>query len=194
MLLYGCEAWTVYRRHVKIFERFHTSCLQRILRQHWRNKAPPADIRQRASCLSIEAILSSRLLRLTGHVIRMLTNRLSRRVPYGELVEDDRYIGDQFKRYKDTVNKTILKKCGVGPAQLETAAVDRNNYRNVSRTGVEESFGIQRESFVKKQFVERISNRLSSFIWQWKRIRPFAKDINHSQDISVTLEALWHDS
>ena len=30
-LLYGCEAWTVYRRHEKQLQQFHTRCLRRIL-------------------------------------------------------------------------------------------------------------------------------------------------------------------
>ena len=38
-------------------------------------------------------------------------------------------------RYKDTV-KTILKKCDLEPAQLGTAAADRNKWCNVCRTGV----------------------------------------------------------
>ena len=34
-LLYSCEAWTTYSRHIKALERFHIGCLQRILGLTW---------------------------------------------------------------------------------------------------------------------------------------------------------------
>ena len=134
-LLYGCEAWTVYRRHVKMLEKFHISCLQRILWLHWCDKIPHTEIRQRANCLSIEATLASRLLRWTGHVIRMPTNRLPRRVLYGDLAEGRRSISGQYKRCKDVVKNT-MRKCEQDPAQqlLWTAISDATHARPVPPT------------------------------------------------------------
>jgi len=43
-LLYGCEAWVLYRRHIKTLEQFHISCLQRMLRLHWWDKVPHVEI------------------------------------------------------------------------------------------------------------------------------------------------------
>ena len=34
-LLYGCEAWITYRRHIKKLDAFHMRCLRRILRITW---------------------------------------------------------------------------------------------------------------------------------------------------------------
>jgi len=79
-LLYGCEAWVLYRRHIKALEQFQISYLQRMLRLRWRDKVPHVEIRHRAHCLSMEAIIAERQLRWTGHVIRMPENRLPRRV------------------------------------------------------------------------------------------------------------------
>jgi len=84
-LLYGCETWVLCRRHIKTLEQFHISCLQRMLRPRWWYKVPRVEIRHRAHCLSMEAIIAERQLRWTGHVIRMPENRLPRRVLYGEL-------------------------------------------------------------------------------------------------------------
>ena len=133
-LVYGCEAWTAHRRHIHILERFHISCLQRILRLHWRDKVPHVEIRRRADCPSMEVILATRQLRWTGHVIRMPSNRLPRRALYGELAEGRRSVGGQFKRFKDHI-KATLKKCGLDPAQLEDAAADRTRWRGACRAG-----------------------------------------------------------
>ena len=46
-LLYGSEAWTPYQRHVKILERFHIRCLQRILGLTWEDRVPYVDIYDR---------------------------------------------------------------------------------------------------------------------------------------------------
>ena len=90
----GCEAWVLYRRHIKTLEQFRISCLQRMLRLRWWDKVPHVDIRHRAHCLSMEAIIAERQLRWTGHVIRMPENRLLRRVLYGELkdIHDQIYL------------------------------------------------------------------------------------------------------
>ena len=100
-LLCGCEAWVLYRRHIKTLEQFHISCLHRMLRLHWWDKIPHVEIRHRVHCLSMKAIIVERELRWTGHVIRMPENRLPRRVLYGELTEGRRSTGGQFKRSKD---------------------------------------------------------------------------------------------
>ena len=34
-LLYACETWTVYQRHAKRLNHFHTSCLRKILKIKW---------------------------------------------------------------------------------------------------------------------------------------------------------------
>ena len=65
------EAWALYRRHIKTLEQFRISCLQRMLRLRWWDKVPHVEIRHRAHCFSMEAIIAERQLRWTGHVIRM---------------------------------------------------------------------------------------------------------------------------
>jgi len=46
IFLYGCESWTLYRRHVKPVEAHHIKCLQSILGVRWWHKVPHAEIRQ----------------------------------------------------------------------------------------------------------------------------------------------------
>ena len=39
-LLYGCEAWTVYRRHIKKLDQFHMRCLRTIVHIKWQEHVP----------------------------------------------------------------------------------------------------------------------------------------------------------
>ena len=39
-LLYACETWTVYQRHAKRLNHFHTSCLRKLLKIKWQDRSP----------------------------------------------------------------------------------------------------------------------------------------------------------
>ena len=76
-LLYACEGWTPYRRHIIALEAFHIRCLQTILHLHWWDKKAHIGIRRKAGTTCLETILLRRQLRWLGHVIRMPGNRPS---------------------------------------------------------------------------------------------------------------------
>ena len=44
-LLYACKTWTVYQRHAKKLNHFHTSCLRKLLKTKWqdRHRSPEKD-------------------------------------------------------------------------------------------------------------------------------------------------------
>ena len=134
-LLYGSEAWTLYKRHLKALEAFHIRCLQRILNITWMDKIPHTHILRQTNTLSIEATLAKRQLRWVGHVKRMPEHRLPRKVLYGQLKDGQRSQGGQRKRYKDHI-KTTLKACNIQPADLETLAENRPLWRATCATGV----------------------------------------------------------
>ena len=69
-LLYCCEIWTLYRRHLKKLEQFHTDSLARSVSNR--------EILERANTTSIEAMILKAQLRWTGHVIRMDESRIPR--------------------------------------------------------------------------------------------------------------------
>ena len=75
-LLYACEGWTPYRRHIRALEAFHIRCLQTIVHVHWWDKIPHVEIRPRVGTTSLETTLLRRQLRWLGHVIRIPGNRL----------------------------------------------------------------------------------------------------------------------
>ena len=47
-LLYACETWTVYQRHAKRLNHFHTSCLRKLLKIKWQDMIPDTEVLKRA--------------------------------------------------------------------------------------------------------------------------------------------------
>jgi len=105
VLLFGCETWTLYRRHLRALEDYHIKSVQKILGLHWWNKVPHVEIRRRANVHCMEHLVMQRQLRWVGHVIRMQSNRLPRRVLYSELQLGQRAVGGQKKRFSDQLKE-----------------------------------------------------------------------------------------
>jgi len=83
-VLYGCETWTPYCRHIKALEAFHMRCLKSILGTRWWHKVTHVETRHRAADIdTAEHMLLQRQLRWIGHVIRMPSYRLPQRLLYG---------------------------------------------------------------------------------------------------------------
>ena len=70
-LLYSCETWVVYRRHLKHLECFHERCLRFILGIHWITYTPYTEVLEKANTISIKAHLHRHGLPWVGHVIRL---------------------------------------------------------------------------------------------------------------------------
>ena len=62
-ILYGCETWVPYRRHIWLLKSFHIRRLQLILGLRWLHKVTHSEIRSRARTPSIESMLLHRHLR-----------------------------------------------------------------------------------------------------------------------------------
>ena len=121
-LLYACETLTVYQRHAKRLNHFHTSCLRKLLRIKWQDRIPDTEVLKRAGMQSVHTLLKLALLRWTGHITRMPDKRLPKKLLYGELQDGKRSNGGQKKRYKDTL-KASLKDCNI---PTESWAQDRH--------------------------------------------------------------------
>jgi len=132
-LLYACEGWTPYRRHIRAPEAFHIRCF--ILHVRWWNKIPHVEIFRRVGTKWLETILLRRQLWWLGHVIRMPGNRIPRRLLYSELFCGRRSVGSQKKRFKDHI-KSSLSKCGIPFDRLEELAKDREKWRAVCDKGL----------------------------------------------------------
>ena len=104
-LLYSCETWVVYRRHLKQLERFHQRCLRSILGIHWITHTPDTEVLEKANTISIEAHIHRHRLRWVGHVIRLDDDRIPKQLLYGELSVGSRPQHKPKKRFK-TVPRT----------------------------------------------------------------------------------------
>ena len=68
VLLYGCETWVLYRRHVAKLDQFHMSRLRRIANVKWQDRIPNTDDEVLDICniSGIEAFLLTAQLRWSG--------------------------------------------------------------------------------------------------------------------------------
>ena len=135
-LLYGCETWTLYRKHIKQLERFHMRALRSIMGIKWQDRVTNLEVLDRASLASIETMVLKAQLRWTGHVIRMEPFRLPRQLLYGELRQGQRPRGRPKKRFKDCI-KNNLKHSGTPPTELENLAQDKSAWRSLTRQAQE---------------------------------------------------------
>ncbi|XP_063598682.1 uncharacterized protein LOC134775152 [Penaeus indicus] len=135
-LLYGCEIWTCYRRHIKKLDQFHLRCLRKILRVSWKDREPNQEILRRAGLTGIEAMLSQSQLRWSGHVTRMDDSRLPKQLFHAELSTGKRHRGGQRKRYKDSL-KSTLKSYNIPVDGWQAMALDRPKWRATIREGKE---------------------------------------------------------
>ena len=142
-LLYGCESWTLYRKHTKQLERFHMRSLRAIMGIKWQDRVTNLEVLDRAGLLSIEAMILKAQLRWSGHVIRMEPHRLPRQLLYGELRLGQRPRGRPRKRFKDCV-KGSLKYSHASAKDLEVCAQDRAVWRSLTRKAQEEFEGNRR--------------------------------------------------
>ena len=90
---------------------------------------------ERASTVSIFALISRNQLRWSGHVARMPDNRLPKQIFYGELCLGRRTQGRPRKRYKDMLGDT-LDNCGIPRKSWDSLAQDRSSWRSQVRSGV----------------------------------------------------------
>jgi len=75
-LLYGCESWITYQRHICNLDQFHMRCLRRIARITWQDKIPNTEVLQRCEISGIEEFIIKAQLRWVGHVRRMSDSRI----------------------------------------------------------------------------------------------------------------------
>ena len=133
-LLYGCETWTVYQRHVRKLNHFHTTCLRKLLGIKWQDKIPDTEVLTCADLPSIYTILMQSQVRWAGHVARMSNVRLPKKLLFGELQQGKRSQGGQKKRFKDTL-KASLKAFNISHNTWEQSAQHRAAWQSAVPQG-----------------------------------------------------------
>ena len=77
-LLYGAEAWTVYRRQVKKLYAFMMRHVRSIMRITWMDKVTHKHILERTGLPSMEDLLIRKNLRWTGHLNEDVTGQATK--------------------------------------------------------------------------------------------------------------------
>ena len=134
-LLYACETWTYYRKHIKLLDNFHLTCLRRIMHIKWQDKISNVEVLRRANTVGMEAFLMKSQLRWIGHIVRMRDDRLPKQILYSQIADSKRLPGRQLLRYKDNL-QTTLKKCHIDTACWENLCADRTSWRRTIHEGV----------------------------------------------------------
>ena len=106
------QTWVLYRKQIKLLERFHQRCLRSMLSIKWRDHESNEEVFKRASLPSVESILLQVQLHWAGHVTRMEDVRIPKAVFFSELKEGKRDPGTPTNRYTDQL-KTQLAQAGI---------------------------------------------------------------------------------
>ena len=133
-LLYGSEAWVLYRRQVRRLERFHQFSLRKILGINWKMAISDLEVLERSGSRSIESMILQRRLRWGGHLVRMSDERLPKQLLYGELEEGRRPAHKPKLRFKDCLKKALMLT-GIGADSWERKAHDRDGWRRMVHDG-----------------------------------------------------------
>ena len=130
-LLYGCATRVLYRKQIRLLERFHQRCLRSIMGIKWQEYVTNEEVLKRASLPSLACTLLQQQLRWAGHVARIEDSRMPKAVFFGELREGKLKCGAPKKRYKDQLKKQLsLTEILLHSWQQE--ANNRENWRDAA--------------------------------------------------------------
>ena len=146
---YGAETWVLYRKQMRLLERFYQRCLHSILGIKRQGRVSNEEVLKRTSLPSIESISLQLQLRWAGHVTRMEDVRIPKAVFFSELQEGKRDRGTPSKRYKDQL-KRQLAQAGINHQSWQQEASDRDSWRSSVRKASCE-FEAERHKAAKKK-------------------------------------------
>ena len=106
-LLYAGESWTIYSRHARQLNKFHMSCLYKLLRIKWQDKVPNTEVLSCTGMPSIYTLLSKAQVRCAGHVSRMSNECLPKRLLYGELFVGKCPVGRPMMHFRDSLKMSL---------------------------------------------------------------------------------------
>ena len=133
-LLYSSETYTLCRRHIQRLSQIHLRHLRAILGIRWSDRVTNDEALQRADVPSVEAMILSRQLTWTGHVVRMNDDRLPKAVLYGKLWQAKRNVGRLHLRYMDCT-KRHFHAANINKRHWEEMAYHRSAWRTAVEKG-----------------------------------------------------------
>jgi hypothetical protein len=107
-VLYGAEAWTCTAAHYQKINSFHTKTLRLIVDKRW-DQITNAKLYKLTNSSPLSGTNSKYRLRWAGHVRRMPSERIPKRVLFGELVDGKRARGRQPVEYWDCLEDDLAR-------------------------------------------------------------------------------------
>ena len=77
--VYACETWTVYQRHAKRLNHFHTSCFRKLLKIKWQDRIPDTEVLKKTRMQNLHTLLKLAQLRWTALLPECLMNVCQRK-------------------------------------------------------------------------------------------------------------------
>ena len=105
-LLYGVETLVLYRKQIRLRERFYQRCLRSILGIKWQDYVSNEQVIKRASLPGIESIMLQVQLCWAGHVKRMEDVCMPKAVFFSKPQEGKHDHGNPRKVIQESVTKT----------------------------------------------------------------------------------------
>ena len=135
VLLYGSETWSTIKRHAHCVEVFHQRCLRRIMRIKWFSKTSNEIVLQRAGIENIATFISRNKLRWFGHVARIPSERLPKKLLQWKPTHGKRSRDRPSKSWLDFVKADdyAASGCNSNVQEMTITAEDRKEWWTLAR-------------------------------------------------------------
>ena len=127
-LLFGSEAWTLYRLQINQLDVFHKRCLRSICGYTLEDRVSNPVLLEKCKIGGIETFLMQSQLRWCGHVLRMKDHRIPKILMFSDLSTGKRKTGRPLLRYKDKLKRN-LSALDIPIESFEDLVRDRRTWR-----------------------------------------------------------------
>jgi hypothetical protein len=199
ILLYGCQTWNTYKKHVDRLERFNARCLRRLLGITWQEMVPRTEVLNRAGLPYISTMITRARLKWLGHVRRMPDHRYPKIILMSQLSSGLRNQGKPMQRWRDHA-KMDLKKFNMGikswwndsdkknRAKWRKTVFDGTNY--MEKKKIEKMERKRKERKEKEASVVRILRRKDGFsCYECERVFPQMSSLRRHQAVHTKPQA-----
>ena len=132
VLLYGSECWRMTATDISKLETFQNKCLRQICKIFYPNIISNRDLLDLTRMDKLEFQIKKRRHRLTGHILRMSSQRIPKVALKWTPAHGKRNRGQPKTTWRRTM-LADLKQLGLTIGEAEAVAKDRNRWRNLMR-------------------------------------------------------------
>lgn len=158
ILLYACQTWNMYQRHLQRLESFHHRCLRKILGISWQERIPTMEVLQMAELPYISTMVANARIKWLGHLRRMPDHRYPKMLLMAELMSGKRKQSKPKQRWKDKV-RTDLRNFNMEVQSWWDVSADRPKWRKQIYDGAINWNKVQRKRLIEKRMKRKAEER-----------------------------------